>query len=454
MKDITKELVGKKLLIIGLGRSGISTTLFLNKIGAKVLTNDIKDKDELTSVVRMLNCLGIDFVGGHHKNWLLDEVELIIVSPGVPADLPLLKIANKKGIDIWSEVELAAKFISAPIIGVTGTNGKTLAVSLIGDIYRSAKKESLVAGNIGNPLIDIVDKISKNGRVIAEISSFQLEWIEQFKPYIGVLLNISSNHLDRHYNLNKYTKLKLRIFSNQTEKDFAILNYDDPLIKSQEKNLMSQPIFLSNKGVPKNGIGIEDNTIVSNISDRKIICKISELPFPHHHLTSVLSAIAVSILDDIDIDVIVNVLKDYKGLPHRMEYVGRIKGVFIYNDSKATNPQSTIAALKSFKKPVILIAGGRDKKMDFSELGKEIDVNVKTLILIGETSDIIASTLSKDRENKLFFAKDIKDAVKIAFKQCNEKDIILLSPACASFDMFRDYKERGEVFKREVLKIS
>jgi len=150
----------------------------------------------------------------------------------------------------------------------------------------------------------------------------------------------------------------------------------------------------------------------------------------------------------------VDVLKGYKGLPHRMEYVGRIKGVFIYNDSKATNPQSTIAALRSFKKPVILIAGGRDKKMDFSELGKEIDVNVKTLILVGETSDIIALTLSKDRENKLFFAKDIKDAVKIAFKQCNEKDIILLSPACASFDMFRDYKERGEVFKREVLKIS
>lgn len=451
MDKVFKELAGKKVLVIGLGRSGISTALFLNKIGAKVITNDIKEKDELIDIVKILNLLGIDFFGGHHDEWLLNGVELIIISPGVPADLPLLKTALKKGINIWSEVEFAFRFIDAPIIGVTGTNGKTLTVSVVGDIYKLAKKENIVAGNIGYPLIDVVDRISKNGRIIAEISSFQLEWIEKFKPYIGILLNISSNHLDRHHDLNKYTKTKLRIFSNQTKSDFAILNYDEPLIKSHEKNLISKPIFISNKVVPENGIGIEDDTIFSNIYGRKEICKLSEVPFPHHHITSVLSAIAVSILDNIEIEIALTVIKNYKGLPHRMEYVGEIRGVHVYNDSKATNPQAAIAALKSFENPVILIAGGKDKKMDFSELGREISLRAKTLILIGEASNIISSTVSKKNKNKIYFAKSMADAVEIAFKQSDKEDVILLSPACASFDMFKNYEERGEIFKQEII---
>jgi len=454
MEEIIKKLSGKKVLVIGLGSSGISTALFLNRIGTKVLTNDIKCKDELISIVRILNSLDIDFVGGHHKEWLLNGIELIIVSPGISADLPLLKTAIKKGIDIWSEIELTYRYLNAPIIGITGTNGKTLAVSLVGDIYKSAEKESFVAGNIGNPLIDAINRVSVKGIIIAEISSFQLEWIKKFKPHVAVLLNISSNHLDRHHNLSKYTQTKFRIFSNQTENDFAILNYDDPLIKSYEKNLKSQSIFISSKKVPEFGVGIENNSVISNIFGKKRICRLSELPFPSHHITSVLAAIAVSILDNIDMSVVVDILKKYKGLPHRMEYVGKIEGVYVYNDSKATNPQSTISALRSVKKPIILIAGGRDKKMDFLELGKEIDLNVKKLILIGETSNIICSSLRKNIKQRVFFAKDMIDAVKTAFRECNKEDTILLSPACASFDMFKNYKERGEVFKREIFKMS
>lgn len=452
------ELRNKKVIVLGLARSGVAAAKLLLKQGAVVKISDSKSVDEGQQEIIGLKNLEIE-TGGHNEDSLTD-CDLIVVSPGIPVDIPFLTKARERNIPIISEMELGYQFEHQNFtVAITGTNGKTTTTTLIGEVLKTAGQKVVVAGNIGNPLSGVVEEVDKKHIVVVEISSFQLETIKDFRPNIAVFLNFTPDHLDRHKDLDNYLKTKARLFENQTHEDFMVLNANDSAIMEVTKQFKAKPVYFSpDKRDFKDGVWVEGNQIMAKFNGEKNnICQTQDISLPGpHNLENALATIAVSLILNIDLATIKKTLQEFKGVEHRLEEVACINGVRFINDSKATNVDSVIVALKSFNQPIILIAGGRGKGCDYSRLNSLLAEKVKALILLGEAKDKIAEGVNF---KNIFMVQDLHEAVELSSQLATPKDlatandIVLLSPACASYDMFKNFEERGKVFKEEVRRL-
>lgn len=447
------NLKGKKVLVFGLGRSGVSAAKFLCGKGASVTVTDAKDREALKESLSKLNGLNINIEVGGHRVETLISADLIVLSPGVPPSVEPIKKAREKGVRIISELELASRFIDSPIIGITGTNGKSTTTTLVGEILKKGGKNIFVGGNLGTPLCEAVLQKKVRDFVVSEVSSFQLEAIEEFRPHIGLLLNITPDHLDRYSSMKEYIDAKERLFENQTEDDFAILNADDPYTAAMASRIKSRVFFFSREKVLPDGIYTKGDLILAKISDREAeVCHIDDLGIKGvHNLENALASIGAGVICGVDIKDIRQVLKDFQGLEHRLELVEVINGVRYVNDSKGTNVGAVIKSLDGFSEPIILIAGGLDKGSDFTPLAGIVKEKVKTLILLGKAKDKIYKALG--HLTGTIFVHSMEEAVNRAYEIAREGDVVLLSPACASFDMFKDYEDRGRVFKGAVRRL-
>ena len=437
------NLKNKNILLVGLAKTGISTIKHLNKLGAKVVVNDIKDKDKLKGILDELSDLNnVEYILGYHPE-NVDDIDMAVVSPGVPLDLPFILKLKSKNIEIIGEVELAYRLSQNPMfIGITGTNGKTTTTSLVGEIFKKANIDTYIVGNIGNPVIDTVDTANENSVLVTELSSFQLESIDTFKPHVSAILNFTEDHLNRHHTMEAYMEAKARIFKNQDEKDFCILNYDNEDVKSLSDNVEAKKIFFSRKKSLDCGIYLdEDNNIIINIDKKIKLLNKDELSLPgNHNLENCMAAAAIAYVSNIDIDVIREVLKTFAGVEHRQEFVRNLNGIMFVNDSKATNPDSSIKAIESYNRPIILIAGGMDKQSSFDEFLDVAKENVYALVLLGETAQRIKECAQNKGFNNIRIVKDMKEAVNASYQIAKDGDVVLLSPACASWDMYKVLK--------------
>lgn len=447
------DLKNKKILLVGLAKTGVSTIKHLDKLGANIVVNDIKDKSKLVEILDELKDLSnVEYTLGYHPEDV-NDIDLAVVSPGVPLDLPFIINLKEKNIEIIGEVELAYRLSKDPmIIGITGTNGKTTTTSLVGEIFKTANRDTYIVGNIGNPVIDTVDTADNNSVLVTELSSFQLESISFFKPNVSAILNITEDHLNRHHTIENYIEAKARIFMNQNNEDFCILNYDDLAVRELAKSCNGKVIFFSRLEKIDGGIYLdENNNIVIDIDKKIILINKEELSLPgNHNLENSMAAVAIAYVSNVSLDVIKEVLKTFGGVEHRQEFVRNINDIVFVNDSKATNPDSTIKAIQSYKNPIILIAGGMDKQSSFDELLEIAKENVRALVLLGETASGIEQCAKNKGFTDIHVVKNMKEAVNISYNIANSGDVVLLSPACASWDMYKNFEVRGKDFKDNV----
>jgi UDP-N-acetylmuramoylalanine--D-glutamate ligase len=425
----------------------LATVRFLAGRGARVKVSEVKPAGELEASRKALADIPIEWELGGHTVPFLKGVDLIVVSPGVSMDIEPLVQARRKGIPVLSEVELAFRFLRRPLVAVTGTNGKTTTTTLIGEMLRASGKSVFVGGNIGNPLIDYVGTPQREEWVVAEISSFQLEGIVKFHPAIGVLLNITEDHLDRYSDFQEYIRAKARIFENQGKEDTALLNADDPLTFQFAHRVESQVLLFSAQRPVPVGSFLEKGAIFyQGMDGRRTRYDLSRLKIQGaHNLENLMAAIAVGHICGCPPEVLQKVIDEFRGLEHRLEWVRDIDGVGFFNDSKGTNVGAVVKSLMSFQRPIILIAGGRDKGGDYSPLTNLIAERVKGMALIGEARERIGGALGGLTETVKW--NTLEEAVHWAFSQARSGDVVLLSPACSSFDMFENYQERGKRFK-------
>ena len=409
----------KKITVIGLARSGLACAKLLHKLGAEVSVTDIQDSKTTRENALVLKSKGVKIELGRHTKEFIKDKDLLIISPGVPnGSLPLVW-AKKFGVPVISEIEFAWRLCLGTVVAVTGSNGKTTVTTLIGKIIEAAGKKAFVCGNIGNPFSAEVEKIGKNDFVSLEVSSFQLQHIDKFKPKISVILNFTRNHLDWHKDMREYLEAKKRIFMNQDNGDNLVLNYDDPVLRKLSKQAKATVVFFRRK---------------KNVD-------------PNHE-----AVLCVGSILGIKKDLIRKVLAGFKGIEHRFEYVAEVNKIKFINDSKATTAPSAIWAIRNIPKPIILIAGGKDKGVDYSSILKYAAGKVKQAILIGEARKKIRSSLKKKLQ--IDEASSLEEAVRKAYCQARPGEYVLLSPMCSSFDMFANYEERGRVFKEAVRQLS
>lgn len=442
----------KKVLVVGLARSGLAAARLLLQNGAMVIATDIRTEENLVEEVRLLQQAGAGIYMNTEPDKFIPEADLVVISPGVPIDSVFIRLAREKGIEVISEIELSYRFCTAPIIAITGTNGKTTTTALTGEILRASGKNTFVVGNIGEPFSSHVEKISSDDIVVAEISSFQLEAIHFFRPTVCAILNITEDHLNRHKTMENYASVKARIFENSDSAQTIVLNADDDLVMGL-RNLDNKNVFLfSRKKRLKKGAWLEGKEMVACIGDVKVsICNTDELLIPgEHNIENALAAILLSMLAGVETKHIRETLLSFRGVEHRIEPVATIKGITFYNDSKGTNPDATIRAIKAMSKPTVLIAGGIDKGSSFESLIDEFNGKIKGLVLLGETADKIKMAAISRGFINIVKAESMDIAVKTAFKMSENGFNVLLSPACASWDMFIDFEHRGRVFKDAV----
>ncbi len=443
------ELKGKRALVVGAGRTGIATAQFLQEKEAKVTITDCKSGTELGEELEKIDEGRIKAeLGGHRLKSFL-EAELIVVSPGIPPIRPLMA-AIRNGKEIISEIELAYRFIQTPIIAVTGTDGKTTTATLIEKALTNSGRKVFLGGNIGRPLIECARTKQDCDYAVAELSSFQLERTYSFRPYIALLLNLSPDHLDRYRSYRQYVRAKMRIFANQRSSDFAILNKDDSLVSRGSRGIRAKKIFFSRTHPLKKGTYLEEGKIFYRApSGRKKAFPTEKFKLRGpHNLENTMAAVTAAEICSCPREGIQEALEHFAGLEHRLEFVRELRGVKFYNDSKATTVNSVKRALESFSEPVILIAGGRDKGSDYTPLRDPVREKVKALILLGEARAKIAQALPGLTET--LSVENLAQAVKLAWAKSSSGDLVLLSPACSSFDMFSNYEERGRVFKELV----
>jgi UDP-N-acetylmuramoylalanine--D-glutamate ligase len=440
------ELKNKRVLVVGVARTGIATALFCVARGAAVTATDSRSEAEVGDAAAKLRDAGVKLeLGGHDKNIFVQQ-ELIIPSPGVPADSPLLQVARANGVTVWSEIELAYRFRKGKLIGITGSNGKTTTTSLVEHILRSASFPTILAGNIGTPLISCVDRMTHDTVTVVELSSFQLELIQEFRTDISVFLNLTPDHLDRHHTLELYRKAKARIFENQREEDFAILNADDsattPLAPTRP-----HVYWFSRKQRAAQGAFVHgDDIVFRNDGKEEIVLRRDEVPLlGAHNLENVLAAITATRIAGASAKAVGEGVRSFTGVEHRLEFVREINGVRYYNDSKATNVDATLKALDSFPGRILVILGGKDKGSDYSVLQAPLREKAILALLIGAAADKIASEI--DGSVAIERAGTLERAVDIASQAARPGDVVLLAPACASFDQFENYEHRGRVFK-------
>ena len=447
----------KKVLLVGLAKTGVSTIKKLDKLGASIVVTDIKPKEKLEDILSQLNGLNnIEYILGSHPEDI-SNVDLTIVSPGVPLDLPFIEKLKESNVKIIGEVELAYTLSNNPIfVGITGTNGKTTTTSLVGEIFKEAKRYTYIVGNIGNPVIDTVDYTNENSVLVTELSSFQLESIDTFRPKVSSILNITEDHLNRHHTMENYINAKARIFENQDKSDFSILNYDDSIVRDLNRNNNASILYFSRKEKVDQGVYLdENNNIVISIDGKQItVLNRNELSLPgDHNLENAMAAILMTYVVGVDLEVIKHVLITFKGVEHRLEFVTNKNGIMFVNDSKGTNPDSTIKAIGSYERPIILIAGGMDKHSDFTDMMKCATKNVKELVLLGETADKIEASARKEGLENITKVKNMEEAVKKAYELAKDGDVVLLSPGCASWDMYPNFEARGLDFKENIYKL-
>lgn len=447
------NLKGKKVLLVGLAKTGISTIKHLDKLDANIIVNDIKDKEKLQDILKELEHLNnVEYILGYHPE-NVDDIDMAVVSPGVPLDLPFILKLKAKNIEIIGEVELAYRLSNNPIfIGITGTNGKTTTTSLVGEIFKKANKDTYIVGNIGNPVIDTVDVANENSVLITELSSFQLESIDTFKPKVSAILNFTEDHLNRHHTMENYMEAKARIFMNQNSEDYCILNYDDENVRNLASKIKAKIIFFSRRKQLEEGIYLdENNNIVIGMDEKIVLLNKDELSLPgNHNLENCMAAIAMAYVSGIDLEVVKDVLRIFGGVEHRQEFVRNLNGVMYVNDSKGTNPDSTIKAVQSYKRPIILIAGGYDKDSSYDELLDAAKDNVYALVLLGQTAEKISDCAKNKGFTNINIVNDMKEAVSVSCKLAKDGDVVLLSPACASWDMYKSFEVRGNDFKENV----
>jgi UDP-N-acetylmuramoylalanine--D-glutamate ligase len=447
------ELDGKKVLVVGLARTGLATAKFLKSKGSMVSTTEAKSREELKEAVQELEGMNLFSEWGGHQTETFLKQDMIVVSPGVDLKIEPIQRALEKGIQVISEIELAYHFIDTPIIAVTGTNGKTTTTLLIGEMLKEEGKRVGVGGNVGDPLILLAEGEDRWEVLVAEISSFQLEAIGEFRPRLSVLLNITEDHLDRYSQFSDYVEAKARIFLNQTSGDVAVLNKDDPIVMGLARRVRAKKIILSSNEKQKEGACFDGQTIFLRLGGDEEGYSLVRAPLKGiHNVENMMAALTTARIFGCSKEAIQNVLNRFEGLEHRLEFVREVEGVRFYNDSKGTNVGSVVKSLQSFREPVILIAGGKDKRGDLSPLRGLIQSGVKRLILIGEAKERMVRELGGLTETAA--TETLEEAVLLAFQTAKKGEVVLLSPACSSFDMFKDYKERGKVFKEAVLRIS
>jgi UDP-N-acetylmuramoylalanine--D-glutamate ligase len=440
------ELRDKRVLVVGLARTGVATALFCAGRGASVTATDTRGESEIGEASAQLRVAGVTLeLGGHRENTFLEQ-DLIIPSPGVPADAPLLQAARSKGVTIWSEIELADRFLNGRLVGITGSNGKTTTTTLIEHILKNAGFLTLLAGNIGKPLISCVEKTNDKTITVVELSSFQLELIDTFRPNISVFLNLTPDHLDRHHTLEAYGAAKARIFENQTEADSAVLNADDP---AATRYAPAKPhiYWFSRKQLVARGAFVRENEIAFRREGaEEFVLKLKDIPLAGaHNVENVLAAVAATRLAGADPAAIARGVRSFAGVEHRLEFVAEIGGVRYYNDSKATNVDATLKAVDSFGGRILIILGGKDKGGDYTALQKPLREKAILALLIGAAAEKIENQIAGSVA--LERAGTIQRAVEVASHAARPGDVVLLAPACASFDQFQNYEHRGRVFK-------
>lgn len=447
------QLKGKKVLVFGAAKSGISATRLLQKLEAniilydsntKLIKEDLKDKLDTKMNVQLLT--------GELTENTINSLDLVILSPGVPIDIAEVTMIRNKNIPIWGEIELAYRNARGTIIGITGTNGKTTTTSLVGEIMSTYFKDVYVVGNIGKPFTDIALDTTDDSVIVAEISSFQLETIDEFRPAISAILNISQDHLNRHHTMEAYIDVKENISKKQTSNELCILNYEDELLRQMAERLNTNIMFFSSERRLDKGLFLEDDIIYYKDEEQEQrICDIKELKIlGKHNYENVMAAVGIAVRAGVPIEYIREAVTTFQAVEHRIEFVETIRGVTYYNDSKGTNPDASIKAVQAMISPTILIAGGYDKDLEFDQWINSFDGKIKCLVLLGQTREKIANTAKKYGFDNIILVNNLEEAVRISAKKAVHGDAVLLSPACASWGMFDNYEQRGQLFKEYV----
>lgn len=445
----------KKVLVVGMARSGIAAAQLLRASGALVTINDSKTEEELGDTLEVLRGLQLEWKLGCPADGLLAGQDVLVISPGIPIDTPFVQEARRMDLYVTGELEVAWQLSRGTLVAVTGTNGKTTTVSLLGEIFRNAGRVTHVVGNIGYPY-SLAAMISREEDVfVCEVSSFQMETADTFHPRVALLTNITEDHLNRHGTMEVYTEMKMRMFANQTREDWAVFNADDPGLRGLSERVRSRVLEFSRKKTVREGAYVRDGEVILRLNGQeRTVCRTEEIRIPGpHNLENALGAVCCAAVMGVPVPVIRYSLKTFKGVEHRIESVRVLDGVEYFNDSKGTNVDSTLKAVETMTRPTVLILGGYDKKVSFEALSREImekqDI-IRETVLIGATAPQIEDSLRRAGYDHITHAQTLREAVELCREMAEPGWNVLLSPACASFDMFRDYEERGRVFKKIV----
>ena len=447
------EVKGKKVLVFGLGISGIGAGQILERHGAEVIMYDGNQKLTEEKIKKQLGeDSSAKIVIGDFPEEVLEKLDMTVLSPGVPTDLPVIEKMREQGITVIGEVELAYQFGKGDVLAITGTNGKTTTTTLLGEIMKNYQEDVFVVGNIGTPYTTAVEKMTDNTITVAEMSSFQLESIVDFRPRVSAILNFTPDHLNRHHTMEAYVNAKKNIAKNQTEDDYCILNYEDRLTREFGEEIKANVLYFSSQRKLEEGIYLEEGNIIYNYGGvKETICHVDELQILGvHNYENVMAAAAMGICAGIALDTIRTVLKGFAGVAHRIEYVATVDGVDYYNDSKGTNVDASIRAVLAMKKPIVLIGGGYDKGSSFDEWTKLFPGRVKHLVLIGVTAPKVRASAEKFGFTAISDCETFEEAVDLCREKAEDGDCVLLSPACASWGIFDNYEQRGDMFKEQV----
>jgi UDP-N-acetylmuramoylalanine--D-glutamate ligase len=448
------KLEGKKALVLGAGRSGVNSAALLASRGAIVALHDKKPISDWSEEARSLKAgTGVGLIDGNLPSWLLDQIDLVVISPGVPTNVIPAKYVDRKDGEVIGEVELAFRLLENRFIGITGSNGKTTTTTLIGQLLKDAGIAAEVGGNIGVPLVSMVGNVDSEAWIVAELSSFQLETIKDFKPAIGVCLNVTPNHMDRYDLFTDYAAAKHRLFLNQDSSDLAVLNADDEMTAAWAQGLRGHVSWFSTKTEVEEGLFLRGRELISRSAGKeKVLMTRDDMILQGlHNVENVLAALSVGLACGAEPESMRETVRAFKAVEHRLEFCGELNGVNFYNDSKATSVDATKKALEAFAdKPgkVVLLMGGLGKNAPYEPLAELIKKSVSHLVLIGKDAHNIEEQLGRYAPSAIFGS--MQEAVENAAELANPGDLVLLAPACASFDMYKSFEERGDVFKKEV----
>lgn len=442
----------QKVLVFGSGISGIGATRLLEQVGREVILYDGNASLDAEKIKKQIGeQTKAEVILGDLQEDVMKTLDLVVMSPGVPTDLPIVNKMRDMGIPIWGEIELAFTYGKGDVLAITGTNGKTTTTALLGEIMKNYKESVYVVGNIGNPYTEVALDMSEESVAVAEVSSFQLETIHEFRPCVSAILNITPDHLNRHHTMEAYIEAKEDVAKNQTKDDTCVLNYEDEVLRKFGENVNAEVLYFSSQRKLDKGIYLENGNIVYKDNEETVVCHVEELQLlGTHNYENVMAASAMAIAYGVPMGVIQKTIKAFAGVAHRIEFVCEKHGVTYYNDSKGTNPDAAIKAVEAMNRKTLLIGGGYDKDSEYEEWIQSFDGKVKHLVLLGQTREKIAATARRLGFENIIMVDSLEEAVATCAKLAEPGEAVLLSPACASWGMFKNYEERGDKFKEFV----